>query len=130
MAFEINTTREFSASHQLRLYDGSLEPLHGHNWRVRVTVSAQKLDAMSVVMDFHELERLIDQLLSPLHNHHLNDVPPFTDASMNPSAENVALHIARSLGAKLPKNVQLSRVEVWETDSNSAAWTPDNPAFD
>ena len=37
MAFEITTTRHFSASHQLVLYDGTLEPLHGHNWQVRVT---------------------------------------------------------------------------------------------
>ena len=40
MPFEITTTRTFAAAHQLRLYDGSLEPLHGHNWRVQVTVCA------------------------------------------------------------------------------------------
>ena len=43
MSFEITTTRQFSASHQLRLYDGSLEPLHGHNWQVKVTVAADSL---------------------------------------------------------------------------------------
>src|SRR4051812_27370017 len=37
MPFEITTTRTFSAAHQLRLPDGSIEPLHGHNWRVKVT---------------------------------------------------------------------------------------------
>ena len=52
------TTRSFSAAHQLRLYDGSLEPLHGHNWQVKVTVVAAKLDSIGVVMDFHELERV------------------------------------------------------------------------
>jgi hypothetical protein len=35
--FQISTTREFAAAHALRVYDGSLEPVHGHNWRVRVT---------------------------------------------------------------------------------------------
>ena len=77
MPFEITTTRRFSAAHQLRLYDGSLEPLHGHNWRVKVTVSAAKLDRIGVVMDFHELERLVDAVTMPLHNRHLNDLPPF-----------------------------------------------------
>ena len=45
MGFEITTIRGFSAAHQLRLYDGSLEPLHGHNWRVKVTVSAAEVEA-------------------------------------------------------------------------------------
>ena len=117
MPFDITTTREFSAAHQLKLYDGSLEPLHGHNWRVKVTVSAEKLDAIGVVMDFHELERLVDAIIMPMHNGHLNNLAAF--AEMNPSAENVALHIARSL--KLP-TARLVSVEVWETTNNSAVY--------
>jgi 6-pyruvoyltetrahydropterin/6-carboxytetrahydropterin synthase len=121
MGFEITTTRHFSAAHALRLYDGSMEPVHGHNWRVKVTVSAAKLDGIGVVMDFHELERLVDANLSPLHNRHLNEVPPFA-RELNPSAENVALHVGRSL--RLPDAVRLVSVEVWETDANSAVYRP------
>jgi 6-pyruvoyltetrahydropterin/6-carboxytetrahydropterin synthase len=119
--FGITTTRFFSAAHALRLYDGSLEPVHGHNWRVKVTVAAAKLDAIGVVMDFHELERLLDLVLAPLHNRHLNEVAPFA-AELNPSAENVALHVGRSL--RLPNGVTLECVEVWETDNNSALYRP------
>lgn len=122
MAFEITATREFAAAHQLRLDDGSLEPLHGHNWRVLVTVGSAKLDAIGVVMDFHELERLLDRIISPLHNTHLNDVEPFK-SSLNPTTENVALHVARSL--KLPANVRLLSVQVWETAQNSAVYRPE-----
>ncbi len=121
MTFDITALREFSAAHQLRLYDGTLEPLHGHNWKVRVTVSAGKLDAIGVVMDFHELERLIDRIVSPMHNTHLNDLPAFQ--STNPSTENVALHIAQSLA--LPSGVRLTTVEVWETSQNSAVYCAD-----
>src|SRR4051812_17810048 len=116
MPFEITTTHHFSAAHQLRLYDGSMEPLHGHNWKVKVTVSAQKLDEIGVVMDFHELERLVDEIVEPMHNRNLNELPPFK--STNPSAENVAVHIAQKLG--LPPNVKMEAVEVWETEENSA----------
>jgi 6-pyruvoyltetrahydropterin/6-carboxytetrahydropterin synthase len=116
MPFQIRTTRGFCAAHQLKLYDGSLEPIHGHNWKVCVTLQSPLLDAIGVVMDFHELERLIDQLITPFHNRHLNEVPPFDQ--LNPSAENVALHIGRSL--ILPAPVKLVSVEVWETDENSA----------
>ncbi len=116
MAYLIRTTRRFSAAHSLKLYDGSLEPIHGHNWRATVTVAADQLDAIGVVMDFHELERLVDALVTPMHNRHLNELPAF--ATLNPSAENVAVYISRSL--KLPKGVSLRSVEVWETDDNSA----------
>jgi len=121
MAFDITARREFSAAHQLRLYDGSLEPLHGHNWVVVVTVSADKLDEIGVVMDFHELERLLDRILAPLHNSHLNDVEPFK-SELNPTTENVALHIAKSL--QLPPDVRVKSVEVWETAANSAIYRP------
>ncbi|WP_428937400.1 6-pyruvoyl trahydropterin synthase family protein [Fontivita pretiosa] len=118
MPFEITVLRDFSASHQLRLYDGSLEPLHGHNWRVLVTVSAQTLDSIGVVMDFHELQRRLDQVLSPMQNRHLNDLPEF--ATCNPSAEQLAWHVARSL--QLPNHVALRAVEVWETPDCRAIW--------
>jgi 6-pyruvoyltetrahydropterin/6-carboxytetrahydropterin synthase len=121
MPFDISVTREFAAAHQLRLYDGSLEPLHGHNWRVCVTVSSAQLDPIGTVMDFHELERLLDAIIQPLHNRNLNEVSPFSTA-LNPSTENVALHIGEAL--KLPPAVRLTRVEVWETSACSAVYRP------
>jgi 6-pyruvoyltetrahydropterin/6-carboxytetrahydropterin synthase len=120
MTFSITTTRTFAAAHQLRLYDGSMEPLHGHNWKVSVTVSVQQLDTIGVVMDFHELERLIDAVIGPMHNRHLNDLDVFR--SMNPSAENVALHVGRTVANALPRGVSLVAVKVWETDNNCAAY--------
>jgi 6-pyruvoyltetrahydropterin/6-carboxytetrahydropterin synthase len=118
MSFEITVTGDFSASHQLRLYDGSLEPLHGHNWHVVVTVAAEKLDTMGVVMDFHELTRLVNEVLGPMHHGHLNELEAFSQR--NPSAENVALHIAETIA--LPKHVRLVLVEVWETSDCRARW--------
>jgi 6-pyruvoyltetrahydropterin/6-carboxytetrahydropterin synthase len=120
MHFQITATAHFSASHQLRLNDGSLEPLHGHNWQVKVTVSATKLDPMGVVMDFHELDRLLGELIEPMHNRHLNELPIFQES--NPSAEHVALEIARNLS--LPAHVKLDFVEVWETCEFSAIYRP------
>lgn len=120
MPFEISTIRVFSASHQLRLYDGSLEPLHGHNWKAKVTVAAQKLDAMGVVMDFHLLEKLVDAVVGPMHNRHLNELQMFE--KMNPSAEGVAMRVAE--GVVLPAGLRMVSVEVWETAENSAIYRP------
>lgn len=121
MPFEIAVTRSFSAAHQLRLYDGALEPLHGHNWQVRVTVGADRLDSIGVVMDFHDLQRLLDGIVGPMHNRHLNELEGF--AELNPSAENVAVWIARSLS--LPRGVALLEVQVWETADCSATFHPE-----
>jgi len=120
MAFEISITRQFAAAHQLRLDDGRLEELHGHNWKVRVTVGAPRLDPGGVVMDFHELERRVDAVIGRLHNRHLNDLPAF--ARTNPSAENVAAHVAEAV--VLPAGVELCSVEVWETETCRAVFRP------
>ena len=106
MPFEITTTRTFSAAHQLRLYDGSLEPLHGHNWRVRVTVGggAARPDRRGDGLP-RAGAAASTRSSAPLHNRHLNETPAF--ASLNPSAENVALHIGRSL--RLPDGVTPAR---------------------
>jgi 6-pyruvoyltetrahydropterin/6-carboxytetrahydropterin synthase len=120
MPFQIRTARAFSAAHALKLYDNSLEPIHGHNWKVEVTVQSDQLDSIGVVMDFHELERLLDAIIQPMHNRHLNEVSPFD--RLNPSAENVALHIGQSL--RLPSSVRLVSVQVWETAENSAVYLP------
>ncbi len=120
MPFQIRAVRGFCAAHSLRLYDETLEPVHGHNWKVQVTVQAASLDAIGVVMDFHELERLMSEIIAPFHNRHLNEVAPFD--RLNPSAENVAVHVGQSL--ILPAPVRLVAVEVWETDENSAVFLP------
>ena|SRR5208282_756315 len=120
MPFEITATADFSASHQLRLYDGALEPLHGHNWKVKVVAAAEKLDKIGVVMDFHDLAAILATVIEPMHHRHLNDLPAF--ANTNPSAENVAVHIAKTL--KLPKGIKLLSVEVWETLEFSALYRP------
>jgi len=118
--FEISTTRHLSAAHQLRLQDGALEPLHGHNWKVCVAVQSGVLDAAGMVMDFHLLEQLVDDVIKVMHNTHLNELAAF--AQVNPTAENVALYIGRSL--RLPATVKLGHVEVWETAENSAVYRP------
>ncbi len=122
MPFQISTTRSFAAAHALRFPDGSVEPTHGHNWRVKVTVSADTLDPLGCVMDFHELERIVDLVVTPWHNRFLNEMFPF-DRELNPSTENVAYEVARSMEA-LPKGVKLLSVEVWETDTNAAIYQP------
>jgi 6-pyruvoyltetrahydropterin/6-carboxytetrahydropterin synthase len=79
---------QFSAAHQLRGYKGKCENLHGHNWRVQVVVNAEKLNEIGLVIDFYELKKTTNEILSSLDHSVLNEIFPFTE--INPSSENIA----------------------------------------
>ncbi|MEX2387255.1 MAG: 6-carboxytetrahydropterin synthase, partial [Phycisphaeraceae bacterium] len=113
-----------AASHAIRLPDGSVEPLHGHNWPVTVTVARDELDAIETVMDFHDLQAIVDPLLTAFHNRHLNDLPPFADGKVNPTAERVAWWIGTQTAAQLPAGVRLTGVRVGEAPGCWAVYRP------
>jgi len=119
--FEITVCDWFAAAHQLRLGDGALEPLHGHNWRVTVTLAGPRLDDMGVLADFAVVRARLAELVRTLHDRNLNELPEF--AARNPSAENVAAHIADRLG-DLCGGVVLRCVEIEEAPGCVARYYP------
>lgn len=120
MRFAIVTEHVFSAAHRVRLPDGTLEPLHGHDWALRVTVCSERLDEFGMVMDFHALQSEVERVIAPFRNRNLNDVAPFDRSE--PTAERVAAFVARSL--VLPKDVTLARVELTEAPGCQAVCEP------
>ncbi len=94
--YEVIIEDWFAAAHQLRLPGGALEPLHGHNWRVRLCYRGTTLDEMGVLVDFTELKPALRGLLQNMHDRHLNELMQFQERS--PSAENVATVIAEHFG--------------------------------
>ncbi|MFH1276918.1 MAG: 6-carboxytetrahydropterin synthase QueD [Candidatus Eisenbacteria bacterium] len=94
----------FEAAHRLENYGGKCEALHGHSWRLRVTVDAP-VGENGLAFDFVELERIVrEKVLALLDHSYLNDhLSP-------PSAERVALWVWDRL-ADLP----LAEIRVWET---------------
>ncbi|MEK6673124.1 MAG: 6-carboxytetrahydropterin synthase QueD [Nitrospirota bacterium] len=122
--FELMVEGSFAAAHQLRGYKGKCEKLHGHNWKIHIHVSAEKLDELDMVIDFHELKQIIKETTSSLDHTFLNDVFPFTEK--NPSSENIAKWIYDTLKKKINNgNVQLSAVTVWESDTASTTYYED-----
>lgn len=123
--YAIEVTREFCAAHQLRLADGGVEPLHGHNWHVTVRVESTNLDALETVMDFHALQAIVDQIVGPWVNRNLNNFPPF-DRQWNPSAERVAEFIGRELAKQMSAMVRLAEVRITEAPGCVAIFRPES----
>jgi 6-pyruvoyltetrahydropterin/6-carboxytetrahydropterin synthase len=96
--YEITVESEFAAAHAI-VIAGARETLHGHNWHVVVKVSGDRLDADGLLCDFHTVEDLLREIVTPFHNRNLNDVAPFD--RINPTAELVAKHIGDELAAGL-----------------------------
>jgi len=122
--FEVSVEQTFAAGHALRNYKGSCEDVHGHNFRVRVTVAGEQLDSTGLLVDFLELKSLIDGVVAYLDHKFINDLPPFDQ--INPSAENLAKYFYDrvSVGMKNDVPVRISEVCVWETDTSSAVYRP------
>ncbi|MDD4954510.1 MAG: 6-carboxytetrahydropterin synthase QueD [Candidatus Omnitrophica bacterium] len=118
--YRVKITSNFSAAHFLRGYQGKCENLHGHNWKVEVLISSDKLDSCGMVVDFGELKKITGKILDELDHKHLNELPYF--AQNNPSSENIACHIFNKLKAELRERARLEEVSVWETDNSCASY--------
>jgi 6-pyruvoyltetrahydropterin/6-carboxytetrahydropterin synthase len=124
--YEVSKVVWFCAAHQVRFDGGECERLHGHNWRVRVTVRARELDRIGYVIDFAELKRATWLAVERFDHGNLNELPPFD--VVNPTAENLARHVHGELAARFNDDRRhVHRVEIWETENNRAAFLEDAP---
>ncbi len=112
----------FAAAHFLARYHGKCERLHGHNYRVFVTVAGRTLDEGGMLLDFVVMKAALKTVLDEVDHTSLNDHPAFSDGC--PSAERIALFIYEKMHAALPA-ATISLVEVFETDRNRATYSPD-----
>lgn len=110
--YTIQLETSFSAQHQLTYSNGKQEPLHEHDWKVCVGISAERLNEEELVMDFEELQSLLDTILQDFRGQRLETVGYFENR--NTSAENVARIIYDLLAPKLPDTVHLDFAEVTE----------------
>ena len=86
--FQVWVEESFAAGHALRGYRGKCENVHGHNYKVRVTLEGTGLNRIGLLCDFKELKDAIHSSIRKLDHQFINDVPPFD--VLNPSAENLA----------------------------------------
>ena len=120
--FEVSVEETFAAGHALRGYKGKCENVHGHNYKVEVTIEGPELDSIGLLVDFVEVKRLIRAVAGYLDHRFINDLAPFD--VVNPSAENMARYFYDEISRGLDSRVRLNNVKIWETDVTSATYRP------
>ena len=96
----------FEAAHQLPWHEGKCRNLHGHSYRLEVTVEGP-LNEHGIVVDFADIKHVVDAEVVDRFDHtYLNDVVE------NPTAETMAAEIWKTIEAA---NLDVSRIRLWET---------------
>lgn len=143
--FSLKVEGTFSSAHNLRGYKGKCEDLHGHNWRVEITVKSGELDDLGMVLDFKYLKNKLNAVLEEMDHKYLNKLAFFSAAKrggsakfatkngesakhfggnsggkkINPTSENIAKYIYNKLKTQIPL---LDRVTVWENSTSAATY--------
>lgn len=128
-------TREiwFCYGHRLLHYNGKCRHLHGHNGRAVISLEADRLDALGMVMDFTRVKEVVGGWIDTALDHKMllhRDDPvlpmlrqqgePVFVMDVNPTAENIARLIYEyAAGQGFP----VVEVQLWETDSCFATYT-------
>ena len=140
----IKITKQFSfeMAHALRNYDGLCRNIHGHSYKMDITLAGQPLHDESspkngMVMDFGDLKRLVNEEIISLLDHALvlNDktdpqligvlkqnYEKIVTVEFQPTTENLLNFIAAKIQSRLPETVTLSCVRLRETDTSYAEW--------
>lgn len=114
---------EFEAAHHLLNYNGPCANIHGHSYKLQVTVSGEinlnhtKYANECMVMDFKDLKRVVQHLIIASHDHaDLNKI------YSNPTAEVMVVEMFHVIKELLPKDVHLESVKLWETSTSFAEY--------
>ncbi len=141
----IRLTKEFSfeAAHALDGYDGPCREIHGHSYRLFVTVKGRPSTAegdpeCGMVMDFGALKRIVNQEIVARFDHALvlratpsSDVlrevltqrfSNIVEVDYQPTCENMLTDFARRIAARLPQGVALQALRLHETATSYAEW--------
>ena len=123
---------KFCYGHRLLNYDGKCRFLHGHNGKAVITLEAEKLDALGMVVDFTRLKSVLGGWIDEFLDHKMilhKDDPalaylrsqgePVFVVDVNPTAE----HIARLIyDYTVAQGFPVVEVQLWETDACQASY--------
>jgi 6-pyruvoyltetrahydropterin/6-carboxytetrahydropterin synthase len=140
----IRLTKEFKfeMSHALKGYDGLCKNIHGHSYKLRVTIIGEPLNNQNhpkngMVMDFGDLKRIVNREIIDVYDHTVVISNSESDAvkegigkateriifsPYQPTCENLIDDFAEKISKHLPDNISLYSLRLDETASSYAEW--------
>lgn len=132
--FQVTREIRFCYGHRLLNYDGKCKHLHGHNGRAVITLEAERLDELGMVVDFSTIKRVVNGWIEAHLDHRMilhKDDPllPFLQEQgepiylldVNPTAENIAKLIFDHVATQ---GFPVVEVKLWETEDSFALYRP------
>lgn len=134
---------EFEAGHALFGYDGKCKNLHGHSYKLWVTVMGTPIDQIGavkngMVIDFSDLKKIVkEEIIEPFdHAVFFNALSPHKEIAQEliekghqvilvnyqPTSENLITDFAQRIKQKLPQGIALHSLRLQETESSYAEW--------
>jgi len=141
----IRITKQFSfeTGHALYGYDGKCKNVHGHSYRLDVTVIGSPItDASNVkygmVIDFSDLKKIVKEEIVDVFDHAtvFNKNTPHVELARElksrghnvllvdyqPTSEMMVIDFAEKIKSRLPKNIKLHSLKLKETPTSFAEW--------
>ncbi|QLG45457.1 6-pyruvoyl trahydropterin synthase family protein [Costertonia aggregata] len=141
----IRITKQFNfeTGHALYGYDGKCRNVHGHSYKLSVTVIGEPITDTShvklgMVIDFGDLKKIVKEEIVDKFDHatvfnkntpHVELAKELMDRGHNviladyqPTSENMVIDFSKKIKARLPKNIELHSLKLQETETSFAEW--------
>ncbi|WP_445748750.1 6-pyruvoyl trahydropterin synthase family protein [Polaribacter sp.] len=141
----IRITKQFSfeTGHALYGYDGKCKNVHGHSYKLSVTVSGKPISdntnvKFGMVIDFGDLKKIVKEEIVDVFDHAtvFNKNTPHVELATElknrghhiilvdyqPTSEMMVIDFAKKIKDRLPKNIHLHSIKLQETDTSFAEW--------
>lgn len=142
---KIRITKQFSfeTGHALYGYDGKCKNVHGHSYKLSVTVIGEPITDRSnvkfgMVIDFSDLKKIVREEVVEVFDHAtvFNETTPHVElarelesrghhvilVNYQPTSENMVIDFASKISSRLPESITLFSLRLQETDSSFAEW--------
>ena len=141
----IRITKQFSfeTGHALHGYDGKCRNVHGHSYKLSVTVIGNPIEDSShvkfgMVIDFSDLKKIVKEEIVDVFDHatvfnkntpHVELAKELSQRGHNvllvdyqPTSEMMVIDFAEKIKTRLPKNITLHSLKLQETETSYAEW--------
>lgn len=141
----IRITKKFSfeTGHALYGYDGKCKNVHGHSYKLSVTVIGSPIEnrndvKFGMVIDFTDLKKIVKEEIVDQFDHAtvFNETTPHVELAAElknrghhvilvdyqPTSENMVIDFSKRIRSRLPENIRLFSLKLQETESSFAEW--------